>query len=88
VCLANECRDGTISAPNAEHSHLSQAQEDSASDLNTKEDQSHKNIDQHLPDAITMHRNQTGLHENEQKDMATKGSKCKDLLLSTMNSPN
>ena len=80
VCLADECRDETIlGRPNTERSCLSPAQEeqaqlDSASDINTKEDQSHNNIDQHPPDAITTHRNQTGLHENEQKDMTTKGS--------------
>ena len=51
-----------------------QAQLDSASDINTKEDQSHNNIDQHPPDASTTHRNRTVLHDNEQKDMTTKGS--------------
>ena len=34
-----------------------------------KEDQSHNNIDQHAPDVSTTHRNRTGLHENEWKDM-------------------
>ena len=69
-----------------------QAQLDSASDINTKEDQSHNNIDQHPPHASTTHRNRIGFHENEQKDMTTEQReaihKCKDLLLSTMNSPN
>ena len=51
VCLAYECRDETISGRlNTEHSCLSPAQEkqaqlDSASDITTKEDQSHNNID-------------------------------------------
>ena len=77
VCLADQCRDETISdRPNTEHSCLSPAQEeqaqlDSASDINMEEDQSHSNIDQHAPDVSTTHRNRTGLHENEQKDMTT-----------------
>lgn len=80
VCLADECRDETISVrPNTEHSCLYPAQEeqaqlDSASDINIKEDQFHNNIDQHAPDVSTTHRNRTGLHENEQKYMTTKGS--------------
>ena len=67
VCLADESRDETISVlPNTENSFLSPAQEeqaqlDSTSDINMKEDQSHNNIDQHAPDVSTTYRNRTGL---------------------------
>ena len=84
VCLADESgmkqfRMDPIQNPGTEQSCLSPAQEeqaqlDSASDINMKEDQSHNNIDQHAPDISTTHRNRTGLLENEQKDMTTKGS--------------
>ena len=79
MCLADECRNETISGrPNTEHSCLSPAQEEQAqlhrtSDKNMEEDQSHNNVDQHTPDVSTTHRNRTGLHENEQKDMTTQG---------------
>lgn len=63
MCLADECRNERISGrPNTEHSCLSpaqgeQAQLDSASDKNIKEDRSRNNIDQHAPDVSTTHRN-------------------------------